>query len=147
MPAGSDGVIGMCERVAVFGGELSVASDDIGEVCDALVHEMQAQGGTDVQHQQDVHGCKPGIDPFAAVVFFFIGGRSFWQVIAVGGGTATPEQAQLEIQRPRSGGEVPPGLVAAPGTGPEGPGGAAELERFHGDHVICAPASAQHACP
>jgi hypothetical protein len=55
-----------------------------------------------VQHQQDVHGYKSGIDLFAAVVFLYIGGRSFWQVIAVGGGTATAGQAQQEIQQLQS---------------------------------------------
>lgn len=79
--------------------ELSEASEDIGEVYEGLVQGMQAQGWADVQHQQDVHGYKPGIDLFAAVVFLFIGGRSFWQVIAVGGGTATAAQAQQEIQQ------------------------------------------------
>jgi len=82
--------------------ELSEASEDIGEVYGALVQQMQAQGWADVQHQQDVHGFKPGIDLFAAVVFLSIGGRSFWQVIAVGGGTATAEQAQQEIQQLQS---------------------------------------------
>ncbi len=82
--------------------ELSVASEDIGEVYGALAQEMQAQGWADVQHQQDVHGYKPGIDLFAAVVFLYIGGRNFWQVIAVGGGSATAEQAQQEIQQLQS---------------------------------------------
>ncbi len=82
--------------------ELSVASEDIGEVYGALAQEMQAQGWADVQHEQDIHGYKPGIDLFAAVVFLNIGGRNFWQVIAVGGGSATAEQAQQEIQQLQS---------------------------------------------
>ena len=82
--------------------ELSEASEDIGEVYGALSQEMQRQGWADVQHQQDVHGYKPGVDLFAAVVFLYIGGRSFWQVIAVGGGTATAAQAQQEIQQLQS---------------------------------------------
>jgi len=35
-------------------------------------------------------------------VFLYIGGQNFWQVIAVGGGAATAEQAQQEIQRLQS---------------------------------------------
>lgn len=79
--------------------DLSEAADDIGEVYDGLMQGMQAQGWADVQHQSDVHGYKPGIDLFAAVVFLYIGGRNFWQVIAVGGGTASTAQAQKEIQQ------------------------------------------------
>ena len=82
--------------------EMSEASEDIGEVYGALAQEMQAQGWKDVQHQQDVHGYKAGIDLFASVVFLPIGGRTFWQVIAVGGGSATVEQAQQEIQQLQS---------------------------------------------
>lgn len=82
--------------------ELSDAAEDIGDVYDGLVQEMQAQGWADVQHQADVHGYRPGIDLFAAVVFLNISGRSFWQVIAVGGGTATAGQATQEIQQLQS---------------------------------------------
>jgi hypothetical protein len=81
---------------------LSEAADNIGEVYISLVQEMEAQGWKGVQHQQDVHGYKPGIDLFAAVQFLPISGRSFWQVIAVGGGTATAAQAQQEIQQLQS---------------------------------------------
>jgi len=81
---------------------LSEAADNIGEVYDALMQQMEKQGWKDVQHQQDVHGYKPGIDLFAAVVFLPISGRSFWQVIAVGGGNATAAQAQQEIQQLQS---------------------------------------------
>jgi hypothetical protein len=79
--------------------ELPDAAEDIGEVYDGLVQGMQAQGWAGVQHQEDVHGYKPGIDLFAAVLFLYISGRGFWQVISVGGGTATAEQAQQEIQQ------------------------------------------------
>jgi hypothetical protein len=82
--------------------ELSAASEGISEVYEALVQEMLKQGWKDVQHGQDAHGYKPGIDLFASVVFLYIGGRNFWQVIAVGGGTATAEQAQQEIQQLQS---------------------------------------------
>jgi hypothetical protein len=78
--------------------ELPDAAEDIGEVYGALVQGMQAQGWAGVQQQEDVHGYMPGVDLFAAVVFLFIGGRSFWQVISVGGGSGTAEQAQHEIQ-------------------------------------------------
>jgi hypothetical protein len=76
---------------------LSEAAEDIGEVYSALANEMQNQGWQGVQQQADVHGYKPGIDLFAAVVFLFIGGRTFWQVIAIGGGSATDQQAQQEL--------------------------------------------------
>jgi hypothetical protein len=74
------------------------AGFDIGEIYEGLVQGMQAHGWADVQQQEDVHGYMPGVDLFAAVVFLYIGGQSFWQVIAVGGGSGTAEQAQQEIQ-------------------------------------------------
>ena len=63
----------------------------------SVASEMQKQGWQGVQHQQDVHGYKPGIDLFAAVVFLPISGRGFWQGVAVGGGSATQQQAQQEL--------------------------------------------------
>ena len=77
--------------------ELSLAAESIGDVYGALAQTMQQQGWEGVQHQQDVHGYKPGIDLFAAVMFLPIQGRNFWQVIAVGGGSASAAQAQQEI--------------------------------------------------
>jgi hypothetical protein len=82
--------------------DLSEAAENIGDVYGALAQEMQRQGWSGVQHQEDVHGFKSGIDLFAAVVFLYIGGRSFWQVIAVGGGSATAAQAQQEIKELQS---------------------------------------------
>jgi len=79
--------------------EMSPAAEDIGEVYDALAETMRQEGWDGVQHGPDVHGYKPGIDLFAAVVFLYIGGNTFWQVVAVGGGTATEQQAQQEIQQ------------------------------------------------
>jgi hypothetical protein len=77
--------------------ELSEAADDIGEMYDGLVQQMQLAGWQDVQHQEDVHGYKPGIDLFAAVLYLPIAGRQFWQIIAVGG-DANEQQSQQEIQ-------------------------------------------------
>jgi hypothetical protein len=77
--------------------ELSEAAQDIGDVYGSLASAMQNKGWQGVQHQQDVHGYKPGIDLFAAVVFLYIGGREFWQGVAVGGGSATQQQAQQEL--------------------------------------------------
>ena len=77
--------------------ELSQAAESIGDVYGALASEMTKRGWKGVEHQQDVHGYKPGIDLFAAVVFLYIGGREFWQGVAVGGGSATPQQAQQEL--------------------------------------------------
>ena len=77
--------------------ELPQAAEDIGDVYGALASAMQDQGWQGVQQQADVHGYKSGIDLFAAVVFLFIGGRAFWQVVAVGGGSATEQQAQQEL--------------------------------------------------
>jgi hypothetical protein len=77
--------------------ELSEAADGIGEMYDGLAQQMQQAGWQNVQHQADVHGYKPGIDLFAAVLYLPIAGREFWQIIAVGG-DANQQQAQQEIQ-------------------------------------------------
>jgi hypothetical protein len=83
--------------------EMSPAAEDIGDVYAALSGTMQQNGWEGVQHQADVHGYKPGIDLFAAVVFLEIGtSTTFWQVIAVGGGTATEAQAEQELQELQS---------------------------------------------
>jgi hypothetical protein len=76
---------------------LSEAAEGIGDVYAGVASAMTNHGWKGVEHQQDVHGYKPGIDLFAAVVFLFIGGRQFWQGVAVGGGSATAAQAQQEI--------------------------------------------------
>ncbi|HKP40671.1 hypothetical protein [Mycobacterium sp.] len=77
--------------------QLSAAAEGIGDVYAALVSQMKKKGWKGVEHQQDVHGYKPGIDLFAAVVFLRISGSQFWQGIAVGGGNATQQQAQQEL--------------------------------------------------
>jgi hypothetical protein len=82
--------------------ELSEAAEGIGDVYSGLATTMQRDGWEGVAHQQDVHGYKPGVDLFAAVVFLLISGRTFWQVIAVGGGSATTAQAQQEISAIKS---------------------------------------------
>lgn len=79
------------------GYELSAAAESIGDVYVAVANEMTNNGWKGVEHQQDVHGYKPGIDLFAAVVFLPISGNEFWQGIAVGGGSATQQQAQQEL--------------------------------------------------
>lgn len=77
---------------------LSPAAEGIGDVYTVCVSSMEQLGYKGVQHQQDVHGYKPGIDLFAAIQFLPNGGGSkFWQVIAVGGGSATSAQAEAEI--------------------------------------------------
>jgi|ERR1700722_8774018 len=78
--------------------QLSDAAEDIGDVYEGLQQAMEQHGWTDVQIAEDIHGYKPGIDLFAAVVFLFCGGRTFWQVISVGG-DATSSQASQEIQQ------------------------------------------------
>ena len=78
--------------------QLSEAADDIGEMYDGIAQQMTDAGWSGVQHQQDVHGYKSGIDLFAAVLYLPISGRGFWQVIAVGG-DATGQQAQQELQQ------------------------------------------------
>ena len=82
--------------------ELSEASEGIGEVYSGVAGEMQQKGWEGVQHQQDLHGYKPGIDLFAAIIFLPVAGRTFWQGVAVGGGNATQQQAQQEIQELKS---------------------------------------------
>ena len=81
---------------------LSAAAESIGDVYSALVVEMQKHGWKGVEHQQDVHGYKPGVDLFAAVVFLYIGGNQFWEVVAVGGGSASQQQAQQELTELRN---------------------------------------------
>jgi|SRR5271156_5109876 hypothetical protein len=76
---------------------LSEAADDIGEMYGGLVQQMQDAGWKGVQHQEDVHGYKPGIDLFASVLYLPIAGRDFWQIIAVGG-DANEQQAQQELK-------------------------------------------------
>jgi hypothetical protein len=76
---------------------LSSAAEGINDVYSAIVNEMKNAGWKGVEHQQDVHGYKPGIDLFAAIVFLPISGHQFWQGIAVGGGNATQQQAQQEL--------------------------------------------------
>jgi hypothetical protein len=82
--------------------ELPQDLGDIGSLYGGIANAMRVQGWQGIQQQQDLHGYKPGIDLFAAIVFLYIGGQSFWQVIAVGGGTGTAQQAQQEIQQLQS---------------------------------------------
>jgi hypothetical protein len=77
--------------------ELSESAESIGDVLGSLAKSMSDAGWQGVERQADVHGFKPGIDLFAAVQFLFIGGRQFWQVIAVAGGSGTAQQAQQEL--------------------------------------------------
>jgi hypothetical protein len=76
---------------------LSPAAEDIGDVMGALAQSMKQHGWAGVQQGSDVHGYRVGIDLYASVLYLFIGGRNFWQVIMVGG-DATAAQAQQEIQ-------------------------------------------------
>jgi hypothetical protein len=78
--------------------EIAPPVEDIGDVYDGLASAMQDQGWAGVQHQEDVHGYKPGIDLFAAVLFLPVGGQNIWGLISVGG-DATAEQAQQEIRQ------------------------------------------------
>lgn len=77
--------------------ELSPAAEDIGDVYGAIAQSMQQHGWAGVQYGSDVHGYKPGIDLFASVLYLYISGSTFWQIIMVGG-DATAAQAQQEIQ-------------------------------------------------
>lgn len=77
--------------------ELSPAAENIGDVYSAIAQSMTQHGWQGVQHGSDVHGYKPGIDLFAAVLYLYVGGSTFWQIISVGG-DATKAQAQSEIQ-------------------------------------------------
>ncbi|MBW8805331.1 MAG: hypothetical protein JF587_16000 [Catenulisporales bacterium] len=76
--------------------ELSEASEGIGEVLGGIAQGMKNGGWEGVAVGGDVHGYKPGIDFFAAVQYLPIGGRKFWQVIAVGG-DGKQAQATSEI--------------------------------------------------
>lgn len=71
--------------------ELSEAAQDIGEVYDGITQGLTEAGYAGVQHAEDVHGFKG--DFIVAVVYLFIGGRNFWQVMACGG-TGSESEAQ-----------------------------------------------------
>ena len=77
--------------------ELPDAAEDVGDVMLACESSLQSLGYEGVAVSADVHGYKPGIDLFAAIVFLEIGsGRTFWQVVAVGG-DADEADAQAEL--------------------------------------------------
>ncbi len=73
------------------------AAGVIGTVKLSIQSTMQQNGWQGVEVGEDVHGFKPGIDLFAAVFFLEISNPLYWQVITVGGGSATSQQAQQEI--------------------------------------------------
>jgi hypothetical protein len=78
------------------GYELSPAAGNIGTVKEVLGNALTQNGYQGVAVGGDVHGFKPGIDFFAAVMFLPISGANFWQVVAVGGdGTAAQGQGEL----------------------------------------------------
>jgi hypothetical protein len=58
---------------------LSEANEDIGEVLGSIAQGLPSLGYTNVQHAQDVVGEK--INVVLAVVYLYIGGRLFWQVV------------------------------------------------------------------
>jgi hypothetical protein len=78
--------------------DLSDAAEDIGEVKSGLATIMETKGWHGVRAAEDVHGYKPGVDLYAAVAFLYIGGRRFWEVVAMGGGTGSHEQAKQEVK-------------------------------------------------
>ena len=71
--------------------ELSEAADDIGEMLQGIASGLKRAGYTGVAVAEDVHAFKD--DFMVAVVYLFISGRSFWQLIAVVDG------AEAEIQQ------------------------------------------------
>jgi hypothetical protein len=73
---------------------LSDAAEDIGEVYDGITEGLTSLGYTGVQHAEDVHGCKG--DFILAVVYLYISGQNFWQVMACGG-SGTESEAQTEL--------------------------------------------------
>jgi len=81
---------------AANGYELPTPAGDIGAVKEGLGSALVDNGYQDVAVNSDVQGFKPGIDFFAAILFLYIGGQNFWQVVAVGG-DGTEAQAQAEI--------------------------------------------------
>jgi hypothetical protein len=79
------------------GYELSPAAGDIGTVMEVLGNALTQNGYEDVAVAGDVHGFKPGIDFFSAVMFLPISGDNFWQVVATGGdGTGAQGIAELD---------------------------------------------------
>ncbi len=78
------------------GYEVSPAVGNIGEVKEVIGNALTQNGYQGVAVAGDVHGFKPGIDFFAAVMFLPISGENYWQVVAVGGdGTSAQGQAEL----------------------------------------------------
>jgi len=73
---------------------LSPASEDIGEVKQAIAQGLPGLGYTGVQVGEDVHGFKGEF--ILAVTYLEISGREFWQVIACGG-NGTVAEAQAEV--------------------------------------------------
>jgi len=72
---------------------LSEASEDIGEVIQAIAQELPSLRYTSVQLAEDLHGFKG--DFLLAVVYLYIGGRNFWQVAACRvNGTVAEAQAK-----------------------------------------------------
>ncbi len=74
--------------------ELSEAAEDIGEMLGGVASGLKGAGYTGVAVAEDVHGFKA--DYMVAVVYLFIAGRSFWQVIAVVDG---PEAEIKQVQK------------------------------------------------
>ncbi|MGO9790888.1 MAG: hypothetical protein ACLP8S_15745 [Solirubrobacteraceae bacterium] len=74
--------------------ELSPAADDIGEMLAGVAQQLRVAGFTGVAVSEDVHGFKGEF--IAAVVYLLIGGRTFWQVTAVGG-DGSEKEAQAEL--------------------------------------------------
>jgi hypothetical protein len=74
--------------------ELTEAADGIGEMLEGIASGLERAGYTGVAVAEDVHGFKA--DFMVAVVYLFISGRNFWQVIAVVDG---PESEIQEVQQ------------------------------------------------
>jgi hypothetical protein len=77
---------------------LSQAAENIGEVYQGISLGLTRSGYTGVQHTEDVHGFKG--DFVLAVVYLYIGGRDFWQVMSCGGSGSEAEAQSIlnEVQ-------------------------------------------------
>jgi hypothetical protein len=76
---------------------LPSAAEDIGEVKQAIASSLPTLGYTGVQTGEDVHGVKG--DYFLAVLYLYIGGRNFWQVVACVWNGGSQSGAEAEINK------------------------------------------------
>jgi hypothetical protein len=76
---------------------LPTAAEDIGEVYQAVSQALSELGYTGVEHGEAVSGYKGHY--ILAVLYLYIGGRNFWQIVACGGNGGSEAEALAEINK------------------------------------------------